>query len=204
MYRMLLMVLLLPAAAFGASFDCKQAKTTVEQLICRNDDLSALDDTLAESFQQEVAAAASPNTLRAAQKAWLATRNRCTDTLCLQPQYEQRIAALSCDPDSVMAGSAIGASQCAYFSRLGLDRQLNTLEAQYRQKISRGAEHPDHMTRIVATEQNAWRQYRTARCALYGALEGGSDAWKNAFAGFCEVEETQKRIEGLKVEVGAK
>jgi hypothetical protein len=29
---------------------------------------------------------------------------------------------------------------------------------------------------------------------LQGAIDGGSDGWKNAWAASCEVEETQKRI----------
>ncbi|MFD1243784.1 lysozyme inhibitor LprI family protein [Paralysiella testudinis] len=201
MHRILLIVLLFPAVVFGASFDCQQVRTTAEQLICQNDNLSSLDDTLAETFTTAIQSTTAPNKLQAEQKTWLAARNRCTNAGCLQQQYEQRIAELSCNPDGVMAGSAIGANQCAYFSRLALDRQLSTLEVQYQQKINRDAESPDNMNSIFKTEQNAWRQYRSAQCALHGAIEGGSDAWKNAFAGMCELDETQKRITSLKAAI---
>ena len=204
MYRLLLLLCFAPAFASGASFDCQRASTAVEQLICRDSELSELDDTLAESFTQEVDSAQSPNTLRAEQKAWLQKRNSCADARCIQHQYEARIAALSCSPKSVMAGSARGANQCAYFSLRGLDRELDALEERYQRKIGQASDNPDYTVNTFKEERRLWRQYRPAQCALHGALEGGSDGWKNAFAGMCEVDETQKRIAYLKGEMTQK
>jgi uncharacterized protein YecT (DUF1311 family) len=53
---------------------------------------------------------------------------------------------------------------------------------------------------VLAEEEKAWRAYRTANCALNGDIEGGSQGWKNAFAAFCEIDETKKRIANLKKE----
>lgn len=200
----LLTVLFLPSFAIGASFDCKKAATRVERLICANADLSWLDDTLSEAFVLEADRARDPAHLRATQKAWLAARNACADVSCMQQQYEDRIAELSCDGQSAMAGSAKGASQCAHFSRRKLDRALLLVEERYSRKVSEGSNNPDYTVRTFKEEQSAWRNYRTAYCAHHGALEGGSDGWKSAFAGMCEVDETKRRIARLKNEIDTK
>lgn len=204
MQRIVLAMLLAPALAMGASFDCKMAATRVERLICANTELSSLDDTLSEAFSLEVERTQFPTRLRAAQKIWLGNRNGCIDISCIRQQYEHRIAELSCDPNSAMAGSAIGANQCAYFSRRELDRELSLVEESYIRRASTDNNNPDYVARTFKDEQSAWRNYRAAYCAHYGATEGGSDGWKNAFAAMCEVDETKKRIARLKNETSAK
>ncbi|MDO5693914.1 MAG: lysozyme inhibitor LprI family protein [Pseudomonadota bacterium] len=203
MPRMLLFMLLLPAVAFGASFDCKQAATVVEKLICRNAELSELDKTLSELFLSELERPGGAAALQSAQKKWLTKRNACTGAACIQREYERRIAQLACDSDSTMAGSAIGANQCADYSLRVLEHELLAVEARYGRQIAKDSNNPDYTASTFKEEQRAWRTYRSAQCALQGAVEGGSDGWKNAFAGMCEVEATQKRIEGLKKELAA-
>lgn len=202
--RIAITVLLFPSSAICASFDCKMATTRVEHLICANTELSWLDDTLAEAFSLEVEKAESPGLLRSAQKVWLSRRNGCPDVSCIQQLYEHRIAELSCAPKSAMAGSAIGANQCAHFSRRELDRELSQIEERYIRSASPRNNNPDHLARTFKEERSAWRSYRAAYCAHYGAIEGGSDGWKNAFTSMCEVDETQKRIARLKNETSAK
>ncbi|WP_168224832.1 lysozyme inhibitor LprI family protein [Rhodoferax aquaticus] len=204
MQRIVFTILLLPTLAIGAGFDCKMAATRVERLICANTELSSLDDALSEAFSFEVERTEFSARLRATQKVWLANRNGCSDVSCIRQQYEHRIAELSCDPKSAMAGSAIGANQCAYFSRRELDRELSLVEESYIRRVSTEDNNPDYLARTFKDEQSAWRNYRAAYCAHYGAMEGGSDGWKNAFAGMCEVDETKKRIARLKNEIGAK
>lgn len=204
MQRIVMTVLLLPTLAIGASFDCKLAATRVERLICANTERSWLDDTLSEAFLLEVERTEFPAPLRTAQKVWLASRNGCADVSCIQQQYEHRIAELSCDPKSAMAGSAIGANQCAYFSRRELDRELSQVEERYIRSASTENNNPDYLARTFKEDRGAWRSYRAAYCAHYGAIEGGSDGWKNAFASICELDETKKRIARLKNETNAK
>lgn len=202
--QLLLIVLFVPAMAIGASFDCKKATTRVENLICVNTDLSWLDDTLSETFALELTRDEDPAKLRKEQKAWLAARNACTEVACIQRHYEYRISQLSCDPQSAMAGSARGASQCAHFSLRELDRELLFIEGRYSRQVSQGSNNPDFAIRTFKEEQAAWRSYRAAYCAHYGSIEGGSDGWKNAFAGICEVDETKKRIARLTNEIGTR
>lgn len=194
----------LPTAAIGASFDCRLASTAVERSVCSNRELSELDDALSEIFTLEIERSKTPFELRASQKAWLLARGRCAEVACVKQQYERRIAELSCDARSATAGSAIGASRCAYYSLQVLERELSQLEERYGQSISEKSNNSEFTIRTFKAERDTWRRYREDQCALYGATEGGSDGWKNAFSSMCEVDETKKRIARLKNELGAK
>lgn len=205
MQRILWSALLLPTLATSASFDCKVAATRVEHLICANSELSALDDRVSEIFKnltEEGHKGASH--FRSSQKTWLAARNACVDDACIQQQYERRIANLTCDHDNWTAASAVTTGECAYYTRLELDRSLSLLENRYEKKLTADAESPEHVIKIFTAERKAWKDNREAQCALYGATEGGSDAWKSAFAGLCEVDETKKRITRIKKALDAK
>ena len=103
-----------------------------------------------------------------------------------------------------MAGSAIGSSQCSYFTMRVVERELSLVEERYGRKISEESNNPEYTKRTFIAEQKAWRNYRSAQCALYGATEGGSDGWKNAFAGMCELDETKKRLARIKNELNGK
>lgn len=46
--------------------------------------------------------------------------------------------------------------------------------------------------------QEAWRHYRDEHCAFIGGIQGGSNLWVSHFAGDCELEEINKRIEFFK------
>jgi uncharacterized protein len=82
-----------PAAA--ASFDCARAHTAVEEMICGEWQLERLDERMATLFERaREAEGADRDALLAAQRAWLQTRDACTDTACLEQTYRERIAAL--------------------------------------------------------------------------------------------------------------
>ena len=200
----LIFTILLATKAHGASFDCAKASTPVERLICADRALSELDSALADVFSLELEREDAATRLRASQKAWLSHRNSCKDAACVGQAYEKRISELTCDSQSRMAGSAIGSNQCSHFTMRVLNTDLVVLEERYRQKIAAESDNPAHAKAVALSEQKAWRHYRSAQCALRGQIEGGSDGWKNAFAGMCEVNETQKRIARLKDELGAK
>lgn len=200
---LLSMLFLFSTVTAGASFDCKTAGTRVERLICSNSNLSSLDDALAEIFTTEMETEANPD-LRSSQKAWLAVRNNCKEASCIQHQYEQRIAELSCNPLSILAGTAIGAGRCSNFSLRLQERELSSIEERYGKMLADNTDNPGHTASVFKNERSAWRSYRAAQCALYGATEGGSDSWKNAFATMCEADETKKRIARMKTELGRK
>jgi len=85
--------------AYAASFDCNKASTFTEQAICKDPLLSKLDDTLSENYKYIFASKISVRVrkdLKATQRSWLATRNKCTDNECLVNGYKEQIDRI-CD-----------------------------------------------------------------------------------------------------------
>jgi uncharacterized protein len=63
----------------GPAFDCSKAQGEVEQLICRDEGLAALDRKLDEVYKAALAKARDdvPRLLRTEQRGWIAGRNEC-------------------------------------------------------------------------------------------------------------------------------
>ncbi|WP_462329864.1 DUF3298 domain-containing protein [Thiohalocapsa halophila] len=102
-------LLALGATGVGAaSFDCTQASTRVEKLICADAELSRLDSKLGAVYASARQSTDDPETLRAGQRTWLAQRNRCNDSDCLAERYHQRIAALGGDAGEDSTEDAMG------------------------------------------------------------------------------------------------
>ena len=79
------------------SFDCSQASTGVENLICDHTELSQLDREMASAYRtalRDSPWASANKRIRREQKAWLARRNRCKTRGCLHRLYRDRIVAL--------------------------------------------------------------------------------------------------------------
>lgn len=92
----LLALFLLAAPVHAASFDCAQAGTEIEHVICGDAELSALDELLGDRYVRALAKAEDPAAVKIEQRAWLRdTRNACADAACLKPAYEARIAELT-------------------------------------------------------------------------------------------------------------
>jgi uncharacterized protein YecT (DUF1311 family) len=86
----------------GASFDCKkEGLSKVETTICADSELSQLDSQLGSIYA--VAKATNEGDAKLAllksQKAWLATRNRCSSAQCLHAAYDARITELLSTPN---------------------------------------------------------------------------------------------------------
>jgi len=78
------------------SFDCAKASTLIEELICKDPELSALDAQLAVVYRAARARSTDEAGLRAAQLAWLKKeRNTCSNGRCLSTAYASRIVVLS-------------------------------------------------------------------------------------------------------------
>jgi uncharacterized protein len=67
------------AQAEGPAFDCAKAQGEVEQLVCKDEGLAALDRKLDETYKAALAKArdAMPQTLRTEQRGWVKGRNEC-------------------------------------------------------------------------------------------------------------------------------
>lgn len=100
-------VSLLTFSAHAASFDCSKAGTKVESIICSNAVLSHLDEVLAQNYKYLMASDIGDGArkdLRATQRTWAQTRNRCNDVTCLTTSYSTRIDQI-CGGYPVLSGA---------------------------------------------------------------------------------------------------
>jgi uncharacterized protein len=67
------------AQAKGPAFDCSKVQGEVEQLVCEDEGLAALDHKLDEVYKAALAKARNdvPQLLRAEQRGWIKGRNEC-------------------------------------------------------------------------------------------------------------------------------
>lgn len=89
------------AADAGPAFDCTQKLTSsVEQRICRDADLAAMDRKMTDVYQSAwtKTTAADTQTLVVAQRAWAKARNECWKSqdvqACVESAYRNRITEL--------------------------------------------------------------------------------------------------------------
>ena len=87
--------------ADGPSFDCTKVEAgSIEEIICNNESLSAMDLTLAEVYKQAEKKALNehPPVLKAEQRGWIKGRNECWKSdnkeKCIEDSYMLRIAEL--------------------------------------------------------------------------------------------------------------
>jgi uncharacterized protein YecT (DUF1311 family) len=80
----------------AASFDCAKAASEVEKIICSDDELSRLDESLSKAYLQALKRTDIKEQTIESQKQWLKkVRNACQDADCLKEAYETRIWELS-------------------------------------------------------------------------------------------------------------
>lgn len=103
-----------------------------------------------------------------------------------------------CDGKAAGSGSGNNSAKCHYYSLQIANRELQPLEELSLKSVLKDSNNQKYLSDTFYAENKAWREYRRASCALYGATEGGLDIWKTAFALGCELKETQSRIERLK------
>jgi len=87
--------------AAGPSFDCKNVEAgSIEELVCKDEGLSALDVKLAEAYDAATLKAVNeqPPTLKAEQRGWIKGRDDCWKSSdkrgCIEEEYKRRIAEL--------------------------------------------------------------------------------------------------------------
>ena len=89
------------AMAEGPSFDCAKVESdSIEELICKDEELSALDRKMAEVYAAAATKATNehPPVLKAEQRGWIKGRDECWKSgdkrNCVQTEYQNRIAEL--------------------------------------------------------------------------------------------------------------
>jgi len=104
-YKLSLLIVLLCAAtsayAEAPSFDCSKVEAgSIEEMICNNENLSAMDIILAEVYKEAKKKAQNehPPVLKAEQRGWIKGRDECWKSnnkeKCVEDAYIQRIAEL--------------------------------------------------------------------------------------------------------------
>ncbi|EIF29511.1 hypothetical protein BCh11DRAFT_04956 [Burkholderia sp. Ch1-1] len=98
--------LALATTAHAASFDCARAGSRVEATVCADGRLSRLDEVLAQDYQYTMASDIGDGArkdLKATQRAWVLSRNSCTDAECIRTAYAARIDQV-CGSYPVLSG----------------------------------------------------------------------------------------------------
>lgn len=80
----------------AASFDCSKATTLVENAICNDVEISALDDLLMDTYKKALANTDDQSGLKGEQRSWLKNkRNTCKNVACVKQAYVLRISELN-------------------------------------------------------------------------------------------------------------
>jgi uncharacterized protein YecT (DUF1311 family) len=89
--------------AQAQSFDCDEAKTASERMICADKGLMDLDEQLGTAYSDALGLVADPPGLIRTQHAWLAQRDKCRAAACMALAYRGRIAAIARLPRAAWA-----------------------------------------------------------------------------------------------------
>lgn len=87
--------LLMAATAHAASFDCTNAGTKIEHIICDDPLISLMDEQLAQNYKTALQNQLNAKQTKQAQRQWIKERNNCADTDCVRKAYTERIVQLS-------------------------------------------------------------------------------------------------------------
>jgi uncharacterized protein len=120
--------------AFAASFDCSNAATSSEKLICSDAETSGLDSKLQQSYKAALAAvseAVDKKALANEQRNWIRyTRASCQDAACMRQVYASRIAILGRNVKNVedeasfctnSSGNKVDVNDCSISARAHRD-----------------------------------------------------------------------------------
>lgn len=85
-----------PRAFAGPSYDCRDARTRSEIIVCRSDRLARADRRMASVYESAIEAAdgRTRRDLRRTRDAFLAYRERCDSEACIAQAYEGRVAEI--------------------------------------------------------------------------------------------------------------
>ena len=80
------------SSTISPSFDCSKATTSVERMVCENEELSQLDTKLSKIYKSFYLLTKE---MKEDQRAWIKQRDKCQDSACIQKLYRQRVEELS-------------------------------------------------------------------------------------------------------------
>ena len=94
------------SSPFAASFDCAKQSTNVERMICDDQYLNKLDETLAADYKtikNNNVGARTISEMTKTQRDWIKLRNLCNDKICIRKTYIERLDQI-CKYATVVSG----------------------------------------------------------------------------------------------------
>jgi uncharacterized protein len=94
---LMLLMLVMPAVSYSASFDCTKARSKVEKAICADPELSQLDEDMASAYKIALKTHPVPESVKARQIEWLSFNKYCDAKKfneCLKANYRKRTSDL--------------------------------------------------------------------------------------------------------------
>lgn len=85
-----------------------------------------------------------------------------------------------------------------------VENELLSLQPAYEKKLIAESDDPENTKSLLKTEIMKWREYRDAKCDLYGSGEGGTSGWKNTWSVMCKVSDTKSRIAQIRMDLKGK
>lgn len=221
-YKLLLTIVLFSTTAHAASFNCDQASTKVEKLICSNTQISKLDEELSSAYKNALAKENNSQQLKNEQRAWIKKRNSCIDSECLIIEYKRRISELRSNnkkpqqlsyikeecsdrPECWPEGSAMHTGLTLRKEEQDMMKKVQVKHEELIALISikkeiNGKEYlaDERLVKAVKAQQAVWEDYKYKECELIGALSGGASTWKSARSVNCALNLTTQRYKRLR------
>jgi len=203
-YKLLLSIILFSTTAHAASFNCDQASTKVEKLICSDTQISKLDDEISFEYKRALSEGYnSPQQIKNEQRAWLKKRNNCINSECLIFEYKTRILELrsNCWPDAsaMHVGLILRKKELIMTNKLQMKHKELIALISIKKEIN-GKEYlaEQRLVEAVKAQQTAWEDYKDKECELIGVLSGGTSTWQSTRSVTCELNLTAQRYKRLR------
>ncbi|GEM_PF-6178082 len=197
----LTIVTLAPADGYPASFDCLNAVSGIDKMICAHEELSTADEKLARAYRAAYRRTRDRKALNAAQRSWVRKRNSAVDLPELRALYAQRIAELkngAADPSQTSRRADERGSRRAYFSNDG-ELEINDLgygKIAFRLLVINHQGHVGELQGVMSVSNGAGR-YVAEECELDFSFERDLIAVRQNFnKGTCHAG-TNVALEGV-------
>lgn len=161
--------------ALAASFDCTKAATSVEKMICADNNLSELDEKLGKAYLEAGKKYPDTTALKQEQRAWLKERNKCGNSDCLRNKYQERIAVLSQASEPLLErimSKDLSLNDYRVVDRYNDSKDLLAVRMSRLQDMI----NKEEWKSLLEKTDTEWREYRDALCKLqYQIKQSSSD-----------------------------
>lgn len=180
--------LVTPSGIFAASFDCEKAASKIEKLICSDDELSQLDESLSEAYLQALERANIKQQIIESQREWLKyERNLCQTVECMKKAYVTRINELHLTSDT------------GYVIHRDVKRYVSPPKAPEKESKQEQSPAPYHCIKICLQDSRRAREACSENKEEYHSCMKKAYEQQNACRKKCQDEE-KAAVSGKKLE----